>query len=86
MNSKNFFFIDGHKVETDQDRLSGLRIKELGHGVDPNINVNDELVLEGAGNDKDRLIGDDEGVDVTHGHGQGPKHFATRPRTTFGGC
>lgn len=80
-----FFFIDGHKIDVKQDRLTGSAIKELGHKVDANINVGDELVLEGTGHDKDRLIGDGETVDLTHGHGQGPKHFATRPRTTFGG-
>lgn len=79
-----FFFIDGHKINVQQDHLKGLAIKELGHQVDPNINVGDELVLEGKGNDKDRLIANDETVDLTHGHGQGPKHFSTRPATTFG--
>ncbi|WP_457389270.1 hypothetical protein [Roseateles sp. P5_E1] len=80
----NFFFIDGHKVNNSQPRLSGMAIKQLGHQVDSSIDINHELVLE-SGHDPDRPIGDDEAVDLAHGHGQGPKRFSTRPRTNFGG-
>lgn len=80
---KIFFFIDGTKVNTEHERLTGAEIKQLGHQVDANIDASFELVLEGR-NDPDRLIADDESVDLTHGHGEGPKHFSTRPRTNFG--
>jgi hypothetical protein len=79
-----FFFINGHKVDTSQPRMTGIQIKQAGHVVDPSVDFNQELVLEGTGSGADEKIPDDKEVDLTHDHGQGPKHFFTRPPTNFG--
>jgi hypothetical protein len=79
-----FFFINGHKVNTNQERMTGLQIKQAGHAVDASVDVTQELVLEATGSGADEKIADDKEVDLSHGHGQGPKHFFTRPPTNFG--
>lgn len=79
-----FFFVNGHKVDAPQTQMTGAAIKQAAHAVDPSTDVSHELVLEATGQGADRLIRDDEVVNLEHGHGQGPKHFFTRPPTNFG--
>lgn len=81
---KTFFFINGSKVETTQDRLNGQEIKIAGQTVDPSLDISYELVLEATGGGADEVIANDKEVELVHGHGQGPKHFFTRPPTNFG--
>ena len=78
---KVVFSINGHNVQTDQEVLKGLAIKQLGHAADPNIDIQHELVLEGgAPHGADKVISDDEEVDLR----RGLKQFFTRPPTNFG--
>lgn len=81
---KIFFFINDNKVDTDQERMTGLQIKQAGHAVNAAIDVTQELVLEATGSGADEVIPDNKEVNLSHGHGQGPKHFFTRPPTNFG--
>jgi hypothetical protein len=72
------FFVNGEKYETDQEALTGLQIKARVTDWDPSH----DLVLEGHGNEPDRVIGDDELVhlDVEHG----PRRFSSVPKANFG--
>jgi hypothetical protein len=69
------FFVDGKKLETDQQSLTGAAIKALA-GVPANY----QLFLEEAGDQPDRAISDGEGVDLE----KGVKHFFAVPPATFG--
>lgn len=79
---KIFFFMNDHKVEVDKPVMTGLEIKEASAKVDPTVDVTHELVLEGPHGDTP--IPNDAEVNLEHGHGEGPKHFFTRPPTSFG--
>jgi len=76
---KNYhYFVNHDRYETDQPELTGGQIKAR----IPNFQPGTALSLEGHGNDPDRLIGDDEVVqlDTTHG----PVRFTLVPPATFG--
>lgn len=82
------FTINGQHVQTDQEVLKGLAIKQLGHEKDPSLDITHELVLEGGGpGGADKVIGDDDEVDFRPDHvpGHAFKAFFTRPPTNFGG-
>jgi len=84
---KVVFTVNGHNVTTPHQSLTGRQIKELGHEVDPTLDLGHELVLEGgAANGADKVIGDDETVDFHPDHipGHTLKAFFTRPPTNFG--
>lgn len=72
------FFVNGTRYETDQEALTGLQIKARVADWDPSH----DLVLEGHGNEPDRVIADDEVVhlDTEHGH----RRFSSVPKANFG--
>ncbi|MDX8450581.1 hypothetical protein [Mesorhizobium captivum] len=82
--SEFFYFYLVEKIEADRSVLTGAEVKATIKARVPSLDVSHDLVLEGHGHDQDRAIRDDEPNDLSHGHGQGPKHFFTRPPTSFG--
>lgn len=72
------FFVNGKKYETDQPALTGLQIKARVSNWDQTHG----LVLEGHGNDPDRMIGDNESVPLEKD--QGPLRFSSVPPASFG--
>lgn len=72
------FFVNGVKYETDQAKLTGLQIKARV----PNWDPTHDLALEGHGDDPDRVIADDETVDLDTPHG--PRRFSSVPKANFG--
>ena len=72
------FFVSGKKYETDQPTLSGLQIKAKVADWDQSH----DLVLEGHGNDPDRIIADGETVNMDGEHG--PLRFSSAPKANFG--
>lgn len=75
---KYTFFVNGTKYETDQSSLTGLQIKARVADWDQSH----DLVLEGHGNDPDRVIRDDEVVELEKEHG--PLRFSSVPKANFG--
>lgn len=82
--SEVFFFYLDEKIEADRSLLTGAEIKAATKARVPSLDLTHDLVLEGHGHEQDRAIRDDEPIDLSHGHGQAPKHFFTRPPTSFG--
>jgi len=72
------FFVDGVPYQTDQRVLTGAQIKAMVTDWNPEH----ELMLEGHGDEPDRLIGDDERVDLATDHG--PRRFSSVPKANFG--
>jgi hypothetical protein len=72
------FFVGREKYETDQPVLTGLQIKAKVPDWDPSH----DLVLEGHGDDPDRVIRDDEQVSLAKVHG--PLRFSSVPKANFG--
>jgi hypothetical protein len=72
------YFVNLDRYETDQEVLSGAQIKTR----IPNLEPGTQLSLEGHGKDPDRIIGDDEKVNLDTGHG--PARFTLVPPATFG--
>src|ERR1700750_3449089 len=72
------FFVGREKYETDQPVLTGLQIKAKVPDWDPTH----ALVLEGHGDDPDRVIRDDEPVSLEKAHG--PLRFSSAPKANFG--
>ncbi|WP_176478458.1 multiubiquitin domain-containing protein [Mesorhizobium sp. WSM3876] len=73
------FFFNGQKYETDQASLTGLQIKAKISGWDQTH----DLVLEGHGQDPDKIIQDDELVLIDTKQG-GPPRFSSAPKANFG--
>lgn len=71
-------FIDGVKYESAERELKGGQIKGLVRDWDPTH----DLVLEGHGDTPDRVIADDEVVDLRSEHG--PRRFSSVPKANFG--
>jgi hypothetical protein len=74
----HIFFINQDKYESDLPSLTGAQIKARV----PNLQPGTGLSLEGHGRDPDRLIADDEVVELDTGHG--PARFTLVPPATFG--
>lgn len=72
------YFVNHDKYESDLPVLTGTQIKAR----IPNLEPGTGLSLEGHGQDPDRLIGDDESVQLDTGHG--PARFTLVPPATFG--
>ena len=72
------FFVDKDRYETDQPVLTGAQIK----AKTPDWPADYGLMLEGPGDEDDRLIGDDEPVSLEKDHG--PLRFTRVPPATFG--
>jgi hypothetical protein len=79
-----FFFYLAEKIVSRTERATGAEIKGMIKVVVPAFDTTHTLVLEGQGNHEDRVIGDTETVSLEVGHGQGPKHFYSKPPTNFG--
>jgi hypothetical protein len=75
---ENSFFVNGQKYTTDADALTGLQIK----AKVPNWDPNHDLVLEGHGDDPDRVIKDEELVSLEKD--KGPRRFSSAPKANFG--
>ena len=75
---KYHFFVGTKKIDTDEQFLTGLKIKELA-----GANVADGLLLEGHGHNPDTLIKDGDRVDLSPDDG-GVKHFRLEPPANFG--
>ena len=81
----NIFFLYGDvRIEVDRESLTGAEIKAAIKVKVLTLDLTHDLVLEGRGHDADRVIADDDSVNLAHGHGEGPKKFFTRPPTNFG--
>jgi hypothetical protein len=74
----HIFFIGKEKFETELAVLTGAQIKARASNVEPG----DGLSLEGQGHDPDRMIADDEPVQMDSGHG--PLRFTIVPQANFG--
>lgn len=72
------FFVNGVKYETDRPALTGLQIKARV----PDWDQSHDLVLEGTGDDPDRVIRDDELVELDIM--TGPRRFSSVPKANFG--
>ncbi len=72
------------RIEVDQQVLTGAQIKAAIKAVVPSLDLTHELVLEGHGNDADKVIADGDPVDLDHSGPGGRKKFFTRPPTNFG--
>ena len=70
------YFVDDKKYETDDGTSTGAQIKARLPDFDPNY----QLVLEGRGQNPDRVIADNESVDLA----PPPPRFYTVPPATFG--
>jgi hypothetical protein len=82
-----FFFYGEDKIVVPRATLTGREIKVAITAKVPAFDSAHDLVLEGHGHDADHVIGDDESIDLSRGHGEGgPKHFFSRPPTHFGAC
>lgn len=85
MQEKNFFFYKEHKIVAPKEMLTGAEIKALILQAVSSFDPTHTLVLEGHGNDEDHEIKDGDSISVAIGHGQGAKHFFSKPPTNFGG-
>lgn len=74
------YFVDDVRYETDQSSLTGAQIK----AKIPNYPAGYVLVLEGEGGQKDKVIADEESVEIAPGHGHGERHFVLQPPANFG--
>lgn len=75
MSSEHTVVINGTAHRVTEDRLDGLQIRALGA-----LAPADDVVLEGKGDEPDRVLGDDEVITLT----QGPIQLFSRPPTMFG--
>lgn len=83
-NENLFFFYLETKIDAAKSPMTGAEIKAAVHEKVPSFDVSHELVQEGHGNEEDKLVKDGDSVSLAHGHGEGPKHFFSRPPTNFG--
>jgi hypothetical protein len=71
------YFVDGKEYKTEDSALTGAQIKAR----IPDFNPSYQLVLEGRGGQPDKVIGDNDSVDLNV---HPPCHFYTVPPATFG--
>lgn len=80
-----FFFYNGNKFNATGPTMTGAAIKEAIRVQGGTFDSADTLVLEGNGaHESDRTIQDGDLVNLAIGHGEGPKHFISKPPTNFG--
>lgn len=72
------FFVNGKPYETDKKKVTGAQIKAMV----PDWDQTHDLSLEGAGDDPDRIIGDDETVSLDPKHSV--RRFSSVPKANFG--
>jgi hypothetical protein len=75
---KYAFFIGKDRFETTERYLTAAQIKAFAAGVEPG----DKLQLEGKGDEEDRLLQDDELIDLEKD--RGPLRFTIVPSASFG--
>lgn len=73
---KYHYFVDDIKYDTEDGSATGALIKSRLPDFDPNY----QLVLEGRGQDPDRVIGDGDSVELA----PPPPRFYTVPPANFG--
>jgi hypothetical protein len=71
------YFVDGKEYKTEDSALTGAQIKAR----IPDFNPSYQLVLEGRGGRPDKVIGDNDSVDLNV---HPACHFYTVPPATFG--
>lgn len=76
--AKIFFFVDNHKIETDQPALTGAQIK----AKVPDWQAGYGLMLEGHGQDPDTIVTDEQLVQLAKD--PGPLRFAAVPPASYG--
>ncbi len=74
------FFVGKNRFETKEQFLTGEQIKTIAKAP-----LQDALLLEGEGREPDKLIANDQKVDLAYEHG-GPKRFRVEPPANFGDC
>lgn len=84
MAKKFFFFYLDVKINVDAEQMAGAQIKHAIKAGVADFDPSYELVLEGSGAASDKPIADDELVDLSPGHGHGPRRFFSRAPTNFG--
>ena len=85
MSSEEFyFFFSNTKIPNEKSELTGKEIKDLIKDAVPDFDASHNLVLEGQGDEEDRVIGDDESVFLEISEEQGPRHFFSQPPANFG--
>lgn len=72
------FFVDKQRYETDQPMLTAAQIKARV----PNAEPGDKLSLEGKGDEPDRLLNDEDVVDLQKD--RGPVRLTLVPSASFG--
>lgn len=82
--NNTFFFYIAEKIGVIRPTLTGMQIKEAIKAQIESFDISHNLILEGQGTGEDRVISDQESVSLEHGHGEGPKHFYSKPQTNFG--
>lgn len=75
--SEYHYSVDGKEYNSEDSALTGAQIKAR----IPDFNPSYQLVLEGRGGQPDRVIGDNDSVDLNV---HPPCHFYTVPPATFG--
>ena len=71
------FHVNGVAYQTDSKKLTGAEIKAMVVEWDSTH----DLALEGEGDDPDRIIADDETVNLSPKHG---RRFSSVPKANFG--
>jgi len=71
------YFVDGKEYNSTDSTLTGAQIKARIPDLDPSY----QLVLEGRAGQPDKVISDDDSVDLNV---HPPSHFYTVPPATFG--
>lgn len=72
------FFVNKQRLESEERYLKVSQIKAMANDIEPG----DKLSLEGKGNEPDRLLADDETMDLAKD--KGPLRFTIVPSASFG--
>ena len=78
MEKEYAFFVGKNRFVSKERYLTGEQIKAIAKAP-----PQDALLLEGEGREPDRLIPNDEKVDLAHEHDE-PKRFRVEPPANFG--
>lgn len=73
-----FFFVGKEKYSAPKAILTGAEIMQIA-----GAKAGEGLMLEGQGNDPDKVIGETETIDVSQPQGR-PSHFRLVPPAAFG--
>jgi len=81
---RHFFFYLNHKILSPTASATGLQIKQMIKAADTSFDLTHSLILEGHGGHEDQMIGDGQTVSLEVDPKHPPKHFFSKPPTTFG--